>query len=84
MNKKTLNYLTKKDLIEIITSDSMWERKAFFKVTKLVHDKVNAIIDEQEKCIHTTEGMIRYWELEKEYQKWSDIQANLGKGNKYE
>ena len=78
MDKKSLKLLSKDDLIEIITSDSMWQRKAFMKVINIVHKKVNAIIDEQEKCdICTVTGRAKYEELEKQYKKWSDIQMRL-------
>ena len=78
MKKETLKYLKKDDLIEIITSDRMWERKAFMRVLDIVTDKVDSIIDEQAKCdFRTVDGQKRYFELEKEYKKWSDIQMNL-------
>lgn len=78
MRKETFKLLSKNDLIQIILSDSMWERKAFYTVLKLVGDKIDAIIDQQDKCdISTVDGWKKYLELEKEYRKWSGIQANL-------
>ena len=78
MNKTTLSMLSKSELIDIIQSDRMWETKAFRKILSIVENKINSIIDEQEKCdLMTMSGRERYEELEKEYKKWSKIQDNL-------
>jgi len=78
MNKTTLSMLNKSQLIEIIVSDKMWERKAFCKVLDMVSKKIESILDEQEKCdFSSVQGRARYQELEKEYKKWSKIQDNL-------
>lgn len=74
MNKTTLGLLSKEELISIITSDIMWERKAFYKVLDLVGKKIDSILDEQDKCDFMTE---EYYRLEKEYNKWSKIRDNL-------
>lgn len=78
MNKTTLGLLSKEELISIITSDIMWERKAFYKVLDLVGKKIDSILDEQDKCdFMTAKGREEYYRLEKEYNKWSKIQDNL-------
>lgn len=78
MNKTTLGLLSKEELISIITSDKMWERKAFHKVLDLVDKKIESILDEQDKCdFMTAKGREEYYRLEKEYKKWSKIQDNL-------
>ena len=78
MDRASLKYLSKDDLIEVITSDRMLERKALRKVISIVTEKVLSIIEEQEKCdLTTVDGKIKYFELEKEYQKWSGIQERL-------
>lgn len=78
MNKTTLGLLSKEELISIITSDIMWERKAFYKVLDLVGKKIDSILDEQDKCdFMTAKGREEYYRLEKEYKKWSKIQDNL-------
>lgn len=78
MKKTTLSMLTKSQLIDIIMSDRMWERKAFYMVLDMVGKKIDSIIDEQEKCdFSSTQGRARFYELEKEYEKWSKIQNNL-------
>lgn len=78
MNKSTLGLLSKEELISIITSDIMWERKAFHKVLDLVGKKIDSILDEQDKCdFMTAKGREEYYRLEKEYKKWSKIRDNL-------
>lgn len=78
MTKTTLSLLDKKDLIEIILSDKMWERRAFYKVLDLVGKKIVSILDEQEKCdLMTARGRVEYYRLEKEYKKWEKIQDDL-------
>ena len=78
MNKKTLSMLSKSELIDIIQSDRMWETKAFRKVVSIVGNKINSILDEQEKCdFMTASGRLKYQELEEEYKKWSKIQDEL-------
>lgn len=78
MNKSTLGLLSKEELISIITSDIMWERKAFYKVLDLVGKKIDSILDEQDKCdFMTAKGREEYYRLEKEYNKWSKILDNL-------
>lgn len=78
MNKTTLELLSKEELISIITSDKMWERKAFHKVLDLVGKKIESILDEQDKCdFMTAQGREEYYRLEKEYKKWSKIQDDL-------
>lgn len=78
MNKKSLSLLSKEELIDIILSDRMWERKAFLKVVDFVGKKIESILDEQEKCdFMTTKGREEYYRLEKEYEKWSKIQENI-------
>lgn len=78
MNKTTLSMLNKSQLIEIIMSDKLWERKAFYKVLKMINQKIESILDEQEKCdLATMKGRVDYQKLEKEYKKWSNIQDNL-------
>lgn len=78
MNKTTLSLLDKKDLIKIILSDKMWERKAFMKVLELVSNKINSILDEQEKCdLMTAAGRMEYYRLEEEYKKWSKIHDEI-------
>jgi len=78
MDNKTLALLPKQDLISIIMSDYQWKRKAFIKVSKLVSDKISAILDKQEQCdLSTIDGRVRYMELEKEYKKWQKIQMRL-------
>lgn len=78
MIKKSLKYLPKDELIEIIVSDKFLERKAFDKLNETVHKKIVSIIDDQERCdLRTFEGRMNYARLEKEYKKWSNIQENL-------
>lgn len=78
MKEESLNLLSKKELIEIIKSDILWETKAGMKVIEIVHKKVTNIIDEQKKCnLLTVTGIAKYEELEKQYKKWSNIQENL-------
>lgn len=78
MKKTTLSMLNKSELIEIILSDRMWERKAYLKVLYIVHKRIDSIIDEQEKCdLSSEQGRKRYFELEEGYERWSKIQANL-------
>lgn len=78
MTKTTLGLLSKEELISIITSDIMWERKAFHKVLDLVSKKIDSILDEQDECdFKTAKGRKEYDRLEKEYKKWSKILDNL-------
>lgn len=81
MTKKSLKYLSKDELIEIIVSDKYLERQAFNKLNEIVHKKIVSIIDDQERCdLSTYEGHMNYARLEKEYKKWSKIQENLYAG----
>lgn len=74
MKKESLKRLTKEQLIEIITSDKLWERKAYLMVNTMVGQKIESILDEQEKVPFWSDEYIR---LEKEYKKWDKIQQNL-------
>lgn len=78
MKRENLKYLSKSDMMDIIMSEPITERRAFYKVIELVCDKIQAIIEEQTECdITTYNGRLRYAQLEKEYTKWSKIQENL-------
>ena len=78
MKRESLKYLSKSDMMDIIMSEPTTERRAFYKVAELVHNKIQAIIEEQGKCdLMTYNGRIQYAQLEKEYIKWSKIQENL-------
>ena len=78
MKDFSLKLLNKDDLIEIIQSEPKWERRAFYKVLDIVNREITDILDEQEKLdIATTEGRIKYFELEKQYRKWKKILDNL-------
>ena len=78
MNKDTLKHLSKEDLIEIITSDKTWKRKAILKLNDIVSKRIDVIIDKQRECdLGTGEGRREYFKLEEEYKKWSNIQDKL-------
>lgn len=78
MNKDSLKYLSKDELIEITISNNATRHAAFSKVIDVVGEKVLDIIRKQEKCdLLTPRGRDEYDKLEKEYQKWSKIQESL-------
>lgn len=78
MKSESLKYLSKSDMMDIIMSEPITERRAFYKVTELVCNKIQAIVEEQTKCdLMTYNGRLQYAQLEKEYIKWSKIQENL-------
>ncbi len=78
MKKDPLTYLTKEELIQIIKTSPTLKRQAHIKVCESVYNKINSIIDKQEKCdLATSEGVARYAELEAEYKKWTKIQERL-------
>lgn len=78
MDKKSLKYLSKDELIEIVISNNATRHTAFSKVIGVVGEKVLDIIEKQEKCdLLTPKGRDEHDKLEKEYQKWSKIQENL-------
>lgn len=78
MKDSSLKLLSKEDLIEIIKSEPTLKRMAFHKVLDMVNRKITSILDEQEELDFTTiEGRIKYFELEKQHQRWRKIQNNL-------
>lgn len=78
MDKESLKYLSKDELIEIIISNNATRYTAFSKVIDVVGKKVLDIIEKQEKCdLLTPKGRDKYDKLEKEYQKWEKIQESL-------
>lgn len=78
MKKDALTYLTKEELIDIIKTSPTLKRQAHIKACESVYNKINSIIDKQEKCdITTTDGLAKYVELEAEYKKWTKIQGRL-------
>lgn len=78
MRKDPLNYLTKKELIEVIKTNEAVYRLANVRLINSVHEKINKIIDKQAECdLSTSKGLAEYVELEAEYKKWTRIQERI-------
>lgn len=76
MTKEDLKNFSKDELIEIIMIDKYLSIQTRFKILDTISEKIDNILNKRMKCKLFSK---EYYKLQKEYEKWTDLQENIKK-----